>query len=533
MISSDELLGANAFPLTIAEVWRERCEKTPDHIFVAQADQQLTYHEFDQLSDQAVAFLDQQQLVAGDVVAIQMATCLTSVQLMIACLKRQLTILPLNPHLDQEEALALIGRFQPNLIVTQADGRNSLSFENISQIGYMVNHTKLTSVPLITLSSAQRQTKYSADQVQPVVILCTSGTTSFAKGVMLSNQNVLYSELQFNRIYGITATDVLVLPSGFYHAIGFHHGLVSTILAGSSMVLMQHYLVAGLHRLIDRYHCTYLVTVPTVIYDVLNWYQRPSSLTRVISGGARLDDDLMMAAKAVQLPIYNIYGLTESAPFLCTSPAYFKMKQAETTAGYPIDGVQVKLIDEQQREIKQTDRIGQIIVRGPVVFQGYYRDTGETQKALNADGWFQTGDLGHWNHDSALEIDGRSKDMIIRGGENVSTYIVERELRRHPGIKEAAVVGLKNRRLGEIIGAFIIMQPDYVPLSLDQIKKFFAENHMAKKFWPEKVVVVTDFPMTSSGKIKKHLLIKMVEHGCLNDVKPVLQHVSGDNGWGR
>lgn len=531
MIGSYKLPTASTFPLTIAEVWQERCEKTPDKIFLAQADRQVTYREFDELSEHAAKFLDKLQLTAGDVVAVQMATCMTEVQLIIACLKRKITVLPLNPHLDQEEAVALIGRFQPDLIVTQADGRNSLSFENISQIDYMTNRIKLNQVPLILLEPTNKSNEEHVKPA-PAVILCTSGTTSYSKGVMLSNQNVLYSELQFNRMYGIESGDVQILPSGLYHAIGFHHGLVSTILAGSTLVLMQRYSVEGLQRLINRYYCTYLVTVPTVIYDILGWFKQPSTLTRVISGGARLGDDMMQKAKEVGLPVYNIYGLTESAPFLCTSPAYFKMKQGETTAGFPIDGVQVKLMDERQRQITAANRIGQIAVRGPVVFSGYYHDEAETKKALSLDGWFQTGDLGHWNDDDALEVDGRSKDMIIRGGENISAYIIEQKLLHHPGIKEAAVVGLKNSRLGEIIGAFVVMQPDYLPLTLTQVKQFFEKTDVAKKFWPEKLTVVATLPKTGSGKVRKHLLAKMVEHGHLEYEQP-MRHVSGDSGWGR
>ncbi|RRK10909.1 long-chain fatty acid--CoA ligase [Lactiplantibacillus garii] len=413
MTNSNSLQAPSTFPLTIAAVWRKRCTKTPDKTFLIQDRQRLTYREVDQLSEQAVNFLDTLHLTRGAVVAIQMATSITAVQLMLACIKQGITVLPLNPHLDPDEAQALVDRMEPAVMVTQSDGRNSLSL-NDCPAGYERQAVRLSQVPLQVLT--RHHQTVTADGDHPAVIMCTSGTTSFSKGVILSDQNILYSELQFNRIYGITANDVLVLPSGMYHAIGFHHGLVSTMLAGSTLVLMRHYSVAGLKRAVLTYHCTYLVTVPTVIYDVLSWFKRPNSLRFIISGGSPLSFDLIKRAKSVQLPVYNIYGLTECAPFLCTTPAYFEMKQQQTTAGYPIDGVRVAILDDLHRPIHEKGQVGQIVVKGPVVFGGYYHDPVKTKQALTADGWLKTGDLGHWNRDQALAVDGRSKDVIIRGG---------------------------------------------------------------------------------------------------------------------
>ncbi|CAM3152037.1 class I adenylate-forming enzyme family protein [Lactiplantibacillus plajomi] len=526
MTNSNSLHLPNAFPMTIAAVWRKRCMTTPNQTFLIQDRQRLTYREVDQLSDQAVTFLDQLRVKNGDVVAIQMATSITAIQLMLACIKQGITILPLNPHLDPDEAQALVDRMQPTLMITQSDGRNSLSLN--CPVGYQQQTVRLSQVPLQAMQRRQRP-RIAASVKHPAVIMCTSGTTSFSKGVILSDQNILYSELQFNRIYGITADDVLVLPSGMYHAIGFHHGLVSTMLAGSTMVLMRRYSVAGLKKAILTQHCTYLVTVPTVIYDVLGWFKRPSDLRFIVSGGSPLSDGLIDRAKKVQLPVYNIYGLTECAPFLCTTPAYFEMKHQHTTAGYPIDGVQVALLDDQHRKITATGQVGQIYVKGPVVFGGYYHDPVKTKQTLTSSGWLKTGDLGHWNHDQALVVDGRSKDIIIRGGENISAYVIERELLRHPHIKDAAAVGLKDNRLGQIIGVFIVTTPSDTALTLTMIKNFLDARGVAKKFWPEKVKIVTELPRTSSGKIKKRQLVLAAESN-----GQVLTHdrPGHDSGWG-
>ena len=527
MTNSNHLPAPSTFPLTIAAAWRSRCLKTPGKTFLIEDQQRLSYQEVDQLSNDTTTLFDDFNIVPGDVVAVQLATSITAVQIMLACIKRGITVLPLNPHLDPDEPQALVDKMQPALMVTQSDGRNPLSL-NGDPAGYVRQTLRLSQVPVEVLT---RQNKSAGDPAtpQPVVILCTSGTTSFSKGVALSDQNVLYSELQFNRIYGITKDDVVVMPSGFYHAIGFHHGMVSTILAGGTLVLMRHYSPAGLQRVMGSHHCTYLVTVPTVIYDVLEWFKRPSTLRFIISGGSPLSNDLIQQARAVQLPLYNIYGLTECAPFLCTTPAYFDMKRQQTTAGYPIDGVEVAVLDQQRQRITRSDQVGQIVVKGPVVFEGYYHDAEKTHQVLDAAGWLTTGDLGHWNGDQALVVDGRSKDIIIRGGENLSAYVIERELLHHPHVKEAAAVGLRDHRLGEIIGVFIVTTPGTTAVNLPTLQHFLAGRHVAKKFWPEKVMIVPSLPKTSSGKVKKReLILKTKNSGQV----PLQNHTGHDTGWG-
>lgn len=505
---------ASTFPLTLGHVWEDRCRKTPNATFLIEDDISFSYKQVDQLSEQAKLLLQQYRINSADVVGIQLTTSVIYVALIIACFKCEVTVLPLNPHLDREEAAYIIKKIEPAVIFTDEKNNTLMNLAASHQLSYQAKPLTFAEHTLFALRQLDNTVTSLADvrAAQPddigdrsAVILCTSGTTSFSKGSILSHKNVLYSELQFNRVYDINAADILILPSGFYHAIGFHHGIISTILAGSTLVLMPHYSSAEFRKLITRYHCTYLVTVPTVIYDVLDWYTKKSSLTRIISGGALLSSDLLLRAKKVGLPIYNIYGLTESVPFLCTSPAYFKMHHGCTTAGYSIAGMEVKLISSKAA-VASPNTMGEIIVRGPTVFKGYYHDEQETKKVLTQNGWFRTGDLGHFTTDQALVVDGRIKDTIIRGGENISAYIVERYLLSHPGIKEAAVIGINDQRLGERIGAYIVMKPGQQPLSLTEVKTFFEHQRIAKKFWPEKLTVLSDLPKTSSGKIKKYLL---------------------------
>lgn len=531
MTNSDTIAAVSAFPMTIAAVWKQRCRQTPQSPFLIQNKHQYSYQEVDELSNHAGELLDQFKLVAGSVVALQLATSVTEIQLMIACFKRKITVLPLNPHLDNEETEGLFAKMQPALIITKNDGRNSLSLDNQVLNNYHRQTVRLSQVDLQVMATSSKVVPMINSKL-PAVILCTSGTTSSAKGVMLSNQNVLYSELQFNRIYGIQADDVQVLPSGLYHALGFHHGLISTILAGSTLVLIEHYSANNLRQAMLTYGCTYLVTVPTVIFDVFGWLKGSKTLRFIVSGGAPLGNELMRMACQLSVPVYNIYGLTECAPFVCTTPAYYKMKHGHTTGGYPIDGMTVAILNDQDQTIKQSNQEGRIVARGPVVFSGYYRDSKRTDQVLSSDGWLDTGDIGHWNSEHALEVDGRSKDIIIRGGENIPAYVVERELLKYPNIKEAAAVGIKDPRLGELIGAFVVLNASAATVTLTQVKQFLADHKVAKKVWPERLIIVDRLPKTSSGKAKKRVLVALLHSHIQSRPITDTHHGRGDDGWG-
>lgn len=498
---------------SLGERWRRRCRSTPGSVFLISEERELTYAEADRMADLAISILDQCHVRRGDVVGLQMETNLTYVIMLIACFKAELLTMPLSPRLNPDEACYLVEQMKPSLLVMDHDqGPLAMACRdgahNYSGGKVQLNQRTLFIQRRLSLSASPAESGYDSLSAanRPAAILCTSGTTSYTKGCLLSNKNILASEISFNQIYEITDKDRLILASGFYHAIGFHHGIVSTFLAGGSMVLLGRYSSQAMMELTRRYCCTYTVTVPTVVYDLLAWYRPGDPLKRVISGGAPLSQDMLGMAWKSGLPLYNIYGLTECAPFSCTTPAYYRAHEGMTTAGFPICGTKIRLVDKTGRQVREWGRSGQILVQGPTVFQGYYRNPKETHKVLTSDGWFSTGDQGHMTPDGALVMDDRLKDMVIRGGENISTGLVESYLLGHPDIAEAAVVGVDDPRLGERIGAFIVMKTGKRPLELEQVKEYLASRGVIKKFWPEVLKVRKSLPRTSSGKIKKYLL---------------------------
>lgn len=500
---------------TLGGCWRARCRQTPDSVFLISEGRELTYGEVDRMVDRAVSLMGQVGLGQGDIVALQMDTGVAFVVMILACFKTDLVVMPLSPRLNMDEASFMVGQMEPSLLMLDHDDGPLVQACRSRPAEYREEDTRFegrSCTMVIRRKSVTTSRSDGADQVsgkpgdRPAAILCTSGTTSHSKGCVLSGRNILASEIAFNKVYGIDDRDRLILASGFYHAIGFHHGIVSTMLSGGSMVLLCHYSGRDMMRLARQYGCTYTVTVPTVVYDLLDLYRTGDPLERIISGGSPLSVPLLAKARDIGLPLYNIYGLTECAPFSCTTPVYFRDHGCMTTAGFPIEETRVRLVDASGDVIAGPDHPGQILVQGPTVFQGYYRNQAETAHVLTEDGWFSTGDLGHLTKDGALVTDGRIKDLVIRAGENISASLVEKYLMGHPDIAEVAVVGLHDQRLGERIGAFVVMKDGRPPLNLEQVKEYMAAHGVIKKFWPEELVVRDSLPKTGSGKIKKYLL---------------------------
>lgn len=347
--------------------------------------------------------------------------------------------------------------------------------------------------------------KVEIDEDKAALILNTSGTTGAPKGVVLSNKNILSSELAFNEAFEISQSDIIAMPSGFYHAIGFHHGLISTILAGSSMVIMRHYHVETLAQILKTHPVTFVDSVPTVIYDILFRIENLGKLRQLISGGDKLKPNLLEKAKQRKLPVYNCYGLTEAVPFSYTPKKYFLDSNYSATAVTPMKGIKIRLLDDQQHEITIPNIKGSIEVTGPVIFREYLLKPEKTKASFDGE-WFITGDFGHYNEAGLLEIDGRNSDKIIRGGENISAKVVEAKVSMCPQIKEVAVIGLPDVRLGQRIGAFVVLNNCNTVFSKQQLIDFLANERVDKKLWPEKLYVLPELPKTANGKVKKYIL---------------------------
>lgn len=489
---------------TIKQLWQNRVTQTPNSVFLAENGKHYTYSEIDQKVNQKVKELEQYHVKSNDIISVQFELDLEDIVTILACIKLDAVVNPLNPHYDIDEAKDLVNRFKPYLIISQKAPRGRDTFYSIGNIKNY-NSTLQGDCKIFVRNVRAdifRSDSNSADA--PVLILNTSGTTGAVKGVVLSNKNVLSAEYAYNDAFNITSKDMILMPSGLYHAIGFHHGLISTIMAGSSMAILRNYSVENLAQVIKNEPVTFIDSVPTVIYDILFNIKNLNCLNKLLVGGDKLRPDLLRQADKREIPIYNCYGSTEAVPFSYTPADYFEEKEHFTTALKPMKNIDVRIMVHGQ-EITSPNIEGTIEVKGPVIFKGYLLDPKKTKNSFDGE-WFNTGDYGHYNYDGLLKVDGRNSEKIIRGGENISAAEVEDKVGKCTNVKEVAVLGIPDVRLGQRIGAFISLKDPKQDLTKPKLISKLKEQNVDKKFWPERIWIVDSLPKTANGKIKKYIL---------------------------
>ena len=347
------------------------------------------------------------------------------------------------------------------------------------------------------------------DGLEVALILGTSGTTGSNKGVMLTHSNIIFSEEQFNLELGLDENDIMFMPAPLNHATGFHHGIIAPMLLGAKVVLQQKFKCPEAIHIMNREKCTYSMGSTPFIYDILKYLEKEGgsleSLKFYLCGGAPVPEDMVLRASAFGICLCEVYGSTESVPHVFVRP-WETLTRKERTSGRPLEGIQVRVVDEQGREVPP-GIVGEEISRGPNVFVGYLKDREETDRVLTDDGWFYSGDLCVMDEAGNIRIVGRKKDMIVRGGENLNSNYIDEALEGCPGVADHAVIGMPDERLGERICAYVVPEQG-VCVGLDQVLSYMKEKHVPKRYWPERLEQIKEIPRTGSGKVKKYLLLE-------------------------
>ncbi len=344
------------------------------------------------------------------------------------------------------------------------------------------------------------------------LLLYTSGTTGKPKGVLHSHNTLARVSIQSFARWGIAAGSAILMPSPVTHISGYSNGLEQPFLTGTRSVLMESWNATEALDLIERFDVAGTVAATPFLKELANVAvargKRLPSLRMFACGGAAVPAELVRDAnRAFATPCaFRVYGSSET-PLVTVGFAPDQAPElAAATDGEAID-YDVRFLDEQGRDVAEGGE-GEIVVRGPAMFVGY-ADPAQTAEALTPDGYFRTGDIGMRTGDGAIVITGRKKDLIIRGGENISAKEIEDVLVLHPSVAGAAVVSMPHPRLGEGICAFVIARGGAVPL-FEELAGFVATRGLARQKCPERLEIVADLPRTASGKVRKDVLRAMI-----------------------
>ena len=373
-----------------------------------------------------------------------------------------------------------------------------------------VLYTELMSMPPIS-PDARRELQSAKPGLDDMTALgFTSGTTGGLKGAIHDSRILSAINTGFIKRHGLNENDRLMGSSPFGHAVGFTHVVRMTVSIGASVVLLEYWNPRRALELIQGEGCTFIAGATPFLMDLVYHPDLPAfenlpTLRLFLCGGASAPERLLRDAGA-NLPhtfVSASWGMTECGGVTTCPPDCDPAKRFDTD-GLPCDGMELKVVDADGVTLPAGAE-GELMVRGPMVAKGYYRQPELTKELFLADGFFRTGDQARMDADGYVKITGRIKDLIIRGGVNISPVDIETVLFAHPKISNAAVVGMPDPRLGERVCAFVIPTSG-ADLDRAEIADWVARSGLAKQKWPERIELVDAFPMTPSGKVQKFKL---------------------------
>jgi fatty-acyl-CoA synthase len=463
-------------PTTIDRMLRDRARVTPDRVAIDYLGREVTYRELDERSD-ALA----RSLSHGDRVATLTGNSPEHVEVLLACAQLGLTLLPLSWRLSSVELRYQLDDAEPALFLVE-DGHEELAAATGHEFERLVRPTAGSSYPNVFVTDDEG-----------LLLIYTSGTTGKPKGAVLTHANCWWTNLSFDLATGVNADDVVLGLLPQFHCGGWNVHALLAWLKGARVVLEREFDAGRVLRLIEEKRVTTMMGVPAT-YLFLAQHPRfadadLSSLERAVVGGAPMPEALLQTWAERGTAIVQGYGLTEAAPnVLCLPPEDAVRKLG--FAGKPYPFVDVRLADD-----------GELQVRGPNVFPGYWRNETATAEAFTPDGWLRTGDVAERDAEGFYRIKGRLKDMYISGGENVYPAEVEAVLHDHPQVTDAAVLGVPDERWGEVGVAFVVA--DGVT---DEELREWCRGRLARFKVPTSVRLVDEIPRNSLGKIQKQSL---------------------------
>lgn len=442
----------------------------------------------------------------GDRIAVQTGKHVDSIWLYLACLRVGAIYLPLNPAYTPAEVAYFVSDAEPALMICEPAGRAAL------RAGLGASAPRIETLDASGSGSLQQLADAASGDFSTVgtsgddlaAILYTSGTTGRSKGAMITHENLRSNALALVDIWQFTAGDVLLHALPIFHTHGLFVAINTVMLSGASMIFLSRFdLDAVMKALPDA---TAMMGVPTFYTRLLSdrRFDRAaaSHMRLFVSGSAPLSAETHRAfTSRTGHAILERYGMTETN--MITSNPY-EGERRPGAVGFALPGVSVRIADPDTGKPLPQGSIGVIELKGPNVFQGYWRMPEKTAQEFRTDGWFITGDLGYVDHDGYFTISGRAKDLIISGGFNVYPAEVENALDALPSIGESAVIGLPHADFGEAVTA-VVTARDGQKVDESGVRAEL-EAVLAKFKIPKRVLVRDALPRNAMGKVQKNAL---------------------------
>ncbi|WP_225785253.1 AMP-binding protein [Xenophilus sp. Marseille-Q4582] len=520
---------------TIGDFFDAMVAKQPDALALVSRHEGVrrSYRELQAESNRLASALLKAGLKPGDRIGIWSHNNLAWVLMQIATAKAGLILVNINPAYRTSEVEYALNKVGCRALVTMARFKTSEYLAMLRELGAaklpQLKHIwwidregdadeAAGDIPLARFSAllqtgeaddaAVARVQQTLQATDPINIQFTSGTTGFPKGATLTHRNILNNGFFIGECMKLGPEDRLCIPVPMYHCFGMVLGNLACLTHGSAIVYPND----GFDPLltleaVEAERCTGLHGVPTMFIAELDHprfaeFDLSSLRTGIMAGTACPIEVMKRVVSQMHLSEITIaYGMTETSPVSCQSSTDTPLERRVSTVGTVQPHLEVKIVDPESGATVPRGERGELCTRGYSVMHGYWGDEAKTREAIDTEGWMHTGDLATMDAEGYVNIVGRIKDMVIRGGENIYPREIEEFLYRHPKVQDVQVVGLPDRKYGEELCAWIIPKPGQQPTE-GEIRDF-CKGQIAHYKVPKYIRFVTEFPMTVTGKIQK------------------------------
>ena len=498
---------------TIGAQLRALAAVAPDRTLFIDGSGSLTAARVLERATGLASALAQMGLEAGDVVSFQLPNWNEAVLIELACALGGFVSNPIVPIYRDREVGFIVANARSRVLFVAETFR---SFDYRAMVERSVGRCpELRQV--IYVRSPDEAFEKLIDGAEPLplsdpdpnhvkLLLYTSGTTALPKGVLHTHNTIDCEVRHFAGSLGLSAGDVILMPSTLCHVTGYLYGIQMPITLGIPAVLMDVWSAAAAADLVDRYGVTFTIGATPFLQELAQFSEREKrplpSLRLFPSGGAPVPPSIVQTAERAfaDCRAFRVYGSTE-APTVTLGVLDDDAVNLRAFTDGRVVGHEVRLLRSDGSSADRGEE-GEIVTRGPELCVGY---AWELNDAFDKEGFFHTGDLGRFDANDCLTITGRSKDLIIRGGENISPKEIEDVLYTHPAIRDAAVVAMPHARLGETACAFVTLR-DGATFEMKELRVLLEGCGLARQKWPEALEIVEVLPLTPSGKIRKNVL---------------------------
>jgi len=492
---------------------RENTLEAPDKVALEFLDpplQRFTFAELDTLIQKCMVYLLEHDIQPGDRVAIQLPKCIEFIILHLATIRIGAITLPLNPAYPPTELVYFLNDSEARFLFADESDRQKIE-KILNQLSTLEHHvfidyqepSRFQRIVDQSLTHDIRKYQFHHSSDTTVLMIYTSGTTGKPKGALITTGNLTSNLDALHSAWGWLQGDVLLHVLPMFHVHGLITSFHGALHAGATTLAFRKFDARPILQVMADGKCSVFMAVPTIYQRILslpdaNHYDI-SKMRLLTSGSDRLPDEIFITfQETFGHTLLERYGMTETGMNI-SNPLVGERRRG--SVGLPLPGVEVRIVDPETETLLPDGEVGEVQIRGPNVFKGYWRQPEKTTQAFSRDGWLKTGDLGMREPDGYFSLKGRAKDLIITGGLNVYPPEVERVLNTHEAVKSSAVIGCADPDWGERVVAIVVIQSGSV-ITAEDLITFTRENLAAYKC-PKEIIFAESLPRNAMGKVQK------------------------------